>query len=199
MNNVDFIIIHGAPGTGKTTVAKIISEELKSPWIEFGTIPEFRYLTPDMPISMEDEQEIVFETLMATCKIYNKHGYKNFILTDFDFNDKKLLDVVEEFKDKNYLIINLFLSNDEIIKDRVLTRDNGNNFRDYESAIELNQRIINSPLLPNEYRIESSKPLEQVVADIYEIIKNYQKQNIEIQSGAGDYSDGKGEIKSGTK
>lgn len=195
MNNVDFIIIHGAPGTGKTTIAKILSEELKSPWIEFGNIPEFRYLTPDMPISMEDEQEIVFETLMATCKIYNKHGYKNFILTDFDFNDKKLLDVVEEFKDKNYLIINLFLSNDQVIKERVLNRDNGNNYRDYESAIELNKRIINSPLLPNEYRIESSIPLEQIVTNIYEIIKNYQKQNIEIQPGAGDYSAGKGKIK----
>ena len=46
MNNLDIIIIHGALGSGKSTTAKMLHEKLRSPWFEFGWIPEFRNLNP---------------------------------------------------------------------------------------------------------------------------------------------------------
>ena len=41
-NNYDIIIIAGAPGSGKSSVAKSLQEKLNCPYFEFGWIPEFR-------------------------------------------------------------------------------------------------------------------------------------------------------------
>ncbi len=38
---LDFIFIAGAPGTGKTTVAKLLQKRLKSPAIEYSWIRGF--------------------------------------------------------------------------------------------------------------------------------------------------------------
>jgi ribosomal-protein-alanine N-acetyltransferase len=39
INNPHLIIVHGAPGCGKTTIAKKLHERYKCPWFEFGWIP----------------------------------------------------------------------------------------------------------------------------------------------------------------
>ena len=61
---MDLIVIHGAPGCGKTTVAGLLHKHYKSPWFEFGWIPEFNHKNPHTEISFKEEEAMTFETLM---------------------------------------------------------------------------------------------------------------------------------------
>jgi hypothetical protein len=94
-----------------------LHERLKSPWFEFGWIPEFRNLNPHTDISCYDEEQISFENLVLVCKNYKKHGFHNVILTDI--NDKRMLDICNEFKDDNYIICTLYSDSDELIVNRI--------------------------------------------------------------------------------
>ena len=60
VNGVEIIVIHGAPGCGKSTVAALLHEQLNSPWFEFGWIPEFTNLNPCVSISSKLRGNIVF-------------------------------------------------------------------------------------------------------------------------------------------
>ena len=151
MKNIDIIVIHGAPGSGKSTTAALLHEKLRSPWFEFGWIPEFRNLTPHTEISWEQETEISFENLVLVVKNYVRHGFKNIIITDINF-DRQILSLPEVFDGLDYKLFMLYANNDTL-KHRILTRDNGNGYRDWEGAIKGNNFYTSRPLLPNETRI----------------------------------------------
>ncbi|MCL1858490.1 MAG: AAA family ATPase [Oscillospiraceae bacterium] len=151
MKNSDIIIIHGAPGSGKSTTAKLLHEKLRSPWFEFGWIPEFRNLNPHTEISFEQETEISFENLVLVVKNYIRHGFKNIIVTDINF-DSQILRLSEVFNGFDYKLFTLY-ANDDTLKNRILSRDNGNTYRDWESAIKSNSFLTSRQLLQNETRI----------------------------------------------
>ena len=60
---MDVILMNGAPGTGKTTVGSLLHEYYKSPWFEFGWIPEFRRLNPHTEISYEEWVDAIKATV----------------------------------------------------------------------------------------------------------------------------------------
>ncbi|WP_212974362.1 hypothetical protein [Bacillus sp. J14TS2] len=167
---MDFIIFHGSPGCGKTTMARKFHEYYKSPYFEFGWIPEFRSLTPSMNISQKQEEQLSFENLMLVAKNYNKHGYKNVILTDLD--DIRMIDIPNELGNYNYVIITLYVDRDEVIKQRIMTRDNGNHFKDWEQSLKTNALIQQRQKLPNEYRILNSRDdTEMTFKEIKDILE----------------------------
>ena len=151
MKNPHIIVIHGAPGSGKSTTAAILHEKLRSPWFEFGWIPEFRNLNPHTEISFEQETEISFENLILVVKNYIRHGFENIIITDINF-DSQILSLPEVFTGLEYRLFTLY-ANDDTLKNRILTRDNGNTFRDWESSLKTNSLLTSRPLLQNEKRI----------------------------------------------
>ena len=120
MDNLDIIVIHGAPGSGKSTTAALVHEKLRSPWFEFGWIPEFRSLNPHTEISFEQETEISFENLILVVKNYIRHGFKNVIITDINF-DSQILRLPEVFAGLQYKLFTLY-ADDEAMKKRVLLR-----------------------------------------------------------------------------
>ncbi|WP_028560169.1 hypothetical protein [Paenibacillus pinihumi] len=152
---VDFIIVHGSPGNGKTTLSKKLHEHYESPYFEFGWIPEFRMLAPSVRATQRQEEQLSFENLIAVAKNYNRHGYKNVILTDLD--DARMLVIPEVFAGYNYVILTLYVDQEELLKRRILSRDNGNGFKDWEQSINTNRLIQQRAKLPNEYRILNSR------------------------------------------
>ncbi len=158
------IFITGAPGTGKSTVAAMLHERLCCPWFEFGWIPEFRQLNPHTEISYEEEERMSFENLMLVTENYLRHGFENVILTDIreDFTDE----VREKFAGRLRVVI-LYSASDEVLRERVLTRDNGNEYRDADAAAEINQRFREREGKPDELRVRcDDKSAEEVAAAV---------------------------------
>ncbi len=95
MKSNKLIIAHGAPGCGKTTLAARLHKHFKSPWFEFGWIPEFTHKNPHTEISYRDEEQMSFENLMLVVENYICHGFENVILSDL--NDIRIFDIAQRF------------------------------------------------------------------------------------------------------
>ncbi|MCG7380816.1 MULTISPECIES: ATP-binding protein [Paenibacillus] len=170
--NIDFIILHGSPGNGKTTLSQRLHEHFRTPYFEFGWIPEFRALAPSVQITQKEEEQLAFENLMLVVKNYNRHGFKHIIITDL--NDIRMLDIPKEFEGYNYTILTLCSDQDEVIKYRILNRDNGNSYTDWETSIKMNSLIRGRNKLPNEYRIvNSSSDVETTFQEILKVLEKH--------------------------
>jgi adenylate kinase family enzyme len=97
----DLIVIAGAPGSGKTTVADLLHSTLKSPYIDFGYIREF-HLDRDWKDESPREEQMSFENLVYILKNYIRYGYKNIIV--IDLKDFRVQQIPELFADYSYLI-----------------------------------------------------------------------------------------------
>lgn len=158
------IFIGGSPGTGKTTVSKLLKEKLNSPYIDFGWLREF-HLDREWKNANETEEQMTFENLVFMLKNYIKHDYKNVIVTDL--LEKRIAQLHELFQPEEYKIFTLTVSDNKELKRRVLepTRDSG--YRDYEAAIAWNQRESDRENLLNETKIDTiDKTPEEVISMI---------------------------------
>ena len=133
------ILLIGAPGCGKSTVAAVLHQRLKCPWFEFGWIPEFRNLNPHLELSYEAEERLSLENLLLVTDNYLRHGFETVLLTDIRWEFTAQLQA--HFGDK-LRVVALYCDDDETIRHRVLTRDNGNEYRDAEAACAINRAIM---------------------------------------------------------
>lgn len=147
----DFIFIAGAPGSGKSSVAKTLQEKLNCPLFEFGWIPEFRN-TGEKIISYTEEESLAFENLVLVAKNYAKHGFKNVIITDL--NNDYIEQLPSIFSDYDFKIYTLRLQNKETLKQRVLEGSRSSEYRDWEKALEINDLLQKRPAFQNEVFID---------------------------------------------
>jgi len=164
----DFIFIAGAPGSGKTTITKLLQEKLESPSIDFGNLREF-HLDREWKKASTEEEEMSFENLTFILKNYAKNGYRNVIINDLqDFRVEQIPDIFGEY---DYIIISLVVSNDDELKKRVLTQAKDSGFRDFEKAIEWNKRIQERETLMGEHKLDNShNNPQQTVEQILELL-----------------------------
>ena len=157
------ILLIGAPGCGKSTVAALLHERLKCPWFEFGWIPEFRQKNPHTTLTWEEEEALSLENLLLVTDNYLRHGFEYIILTDIrePFTDM----VHSHFTEGSVCLVTLSAEDNNIIRDRVLTRDNGNDYRNAEEAAALNDVFRNRPLLPGEIRLFCDHMTAREIAD----------------------------------
>ena len=163
----NFIFIQSAQGAGKTTIARLLKEKLGSPYVDFDWIRDI-HLNKDWANANDAEEEMSTENLVFLLRNYEKHGYKNVIVGGFT---EKILYGVKEFK---YLIITLYLHDDEVLKKRVLTESRDSGFRDFERAIELNKKLRDESDFPNEQKIDSTEQTPEETANkIVEVINSH--------------------------
>jgi chloramphenicol 3-O-phosphotransferase len=170
---VDFIFINGSPGAGKSSVCELIQQDKSWPSIDFGCLRVF-HLNREWSNTSAEEEQMSFENLVFILKNYNRYGYKNILINDL--TDPKIQQLPnylshEEFK---YLIVTLTVSDDAILKQRVLepTRDSG--FRNFERAIEWNGMLKTRELYWNEVKLDNTKMTVKETADrILEIVVQF--------------------------
>jgi len=169
---VKVIVVHGAPGCGKTTVAGLLHQHLKSPWFEFGWIPEFTWRNPHTEISCRDEERMSFENLMLVTQNYIRHGFENVILSDL--NDIRMLDIAGEFQRTPHMIVALLTEDSDLLKQRILAREGENTYKDWPQAQRINGKITAREPLPNEVRIRvDHQSPEEVVARILALLEEH--------------------------
>ena len=147
-------ILRGAPGTGKTSLAAELHKTLHCPWFEFGWIPEFRQRNPHTEISYEEECSLSTENLILVVKNYFAHGFASVIVSDLE--DERIPDFADAFSGIADVRILTLECDDETRTNRILTRDNGNEYRDTEAAAEIAEKIRRTPYT-GERRLDSGK------------------------------------------
>lgn len=162
----DIIIFAGAPGSGKTTIGKILQAKLSSPLIDLGWLREW-HLDRSWSNASAEEEQMAFENLVFVVKNYLKHGYKNIILNDLQ-NDK-IEALTEIFKDTNFIVISLIVSDDEELRKRVSgNRDSG--FKDVEKSLEWNEGLKQITFLKEQKFDNTHTDPEAAAQQILDII-----------------------------
>ena len=151
-------LLRGAPGTGKSTLAAAMHEVLRCPWFEFGWIPEFRNCNPHTEISYEDEVTLSTENLILVTKNYFAHGFASVIVSDLE--DERIPAFAAQFSGLANVRILTLDCDDGTRTNRILTRDNGNEYRDTEAAASIAKRIRHTPY-EGECRLDSAKNTPQ--------------------------------------
>jgi dephospho-CoA kinase len=147
----DLIVIAGAPGSGKTTVADLLHGTLKSPYIDFGYIREF-HLDREWKDASPQEEQMSFENLVYIIKNYISYGYNNIVVTDLQ--DFRVQQIPVLFAGYKYLIATMIISGDDELALRIEKRNNG--WRDVKRALAWNKQIQERPLLIGEHRIDNT-------------------------------------------
>jgi adenylate kinase family enzyme len=148
----DLLIFSGAPGSGKTTIGELLQERLNAPLIDFGCLRQ-GHLNREWSNQSPAEEDMAFENLIFIVRNYLKHGYKNVILNDL--REDKIIALSQIFKDTNFVIISLIITDDEVLRKRVLgKRDSG--FKNAEASVEWNRKLRERETLPNEFKIDNT-------------------------------------------
>ena len=161
MLKYDLIVIAGAPGSGKTTVADLLHGTLESPYIDFGYIREF-HLDREWKNQSPREEQMSFENLVYILKNYIRYGYKNIIVTDLQ--DFRVQRIPELFAEHSYLIATMVITSDNELALRIRNRNDG--FRDAQRALAWNKEIQERPLVAGEHRIDNTHNEPKRTADM---------------------------------
>tara|TARA_Y100000310_G_scaffold333646_1_gene411616 strand:+ start:1159 stop:1656 length:498 start_codon:yes stop_codon:yes gene_type:complete len=163
----DLIFLSGAPGSGKTTIGKLLQKRLNSVFIEVGRIREL-HLNKTWNNATKKEEQMSFENLVFILKNYIKNGYKNIIITDL--KDERIQEIPKVFSRLNYKIISLIVKEDQELKKRVKgNRDSG--FKNSKEAVLRNKKLRNREAVSNEIKIDNTDlSPNKVVEEILELL-----------------------------
>ena len=160
------IVISGAPGSGKTTITKLLHQHFQSVMIEIGWLRQY-HLDPAWLKASPREEAMSFENLLFIIRNYIKHDYEYILINDLE--DHRVREMPTLFEPDQFVIISLVIKDDEILKRRVLDQDRDSGYRDYGTAIASNRALMDRPLLPNEYKFDNTSLAPEEAC--YKIIK----------------------------
>ena len=167
---LDFIFIIGTSGIGKTTLSRGLLEHYKTVVLEQNMVPEFISRDGVEEMTGELEERTCYENIKAMALCFHNLGYKNIIVTDLD--DLRTADIPIDFKNYKFITLKLVCSDLEQIQNQMKNRPNGG-LIDYDLQKKCNDKVIDRPLLPNEYVIDiTGKHEEAVLKEAISILQN---------------------------
>src|SRR5689334_22498128 len=138
------IVIGGAPGSGKTTITKLLHQHIQSVMIEIGWLRQY-HLDPGWLKASGDEEAMSFENLLFILRNYLKHGYEHILVNDLE--DHRIQQIPSLFEPNQFMIITLVVHDDQVHKQRILDPHRDSGYRDHVRAIALNHNLIARPSL----------------------------------------------------
>jgi hypothetical protein len=160
---LDYIFIAGSPGSGKTTISKLLRKKLGgTPLIDFGDIRVF-HLNDDWSNASEEEEQMSFENLLCILQNYKSHGYHNVIINDL--TDERVQQLPNVFAGSRFKIFTLTIE-DIVLRKRVLDPARDSGFRDVEAASKWNKKIRGRESVQNECKIDNSYDDPAKTADV---------------------------------
>src|SRR5215213_9952021 len=145
---LELIVIGGAPGCGKSTLAMQLRSVLRGPWIDFGKLREF-HLEPDWSNQSTDEESISFENLQGIIRNYVRHGYRNIVVDDLQ--EHRIQQVPQVLHDVAFQIVTLVVSDPSELRRRIVSRNAG--WKDAGAAIAWNQSVNDRACVDREQKI----------------------------------------------
>ncbi|PKN92184.1 MAG: hypothetical protein CVU44_16260 [Chloroflexi bacterium HGW-Chloroflexi-6] len=169
------VVIGGAPGSGKTTITKLLHQHFQSVMIEIGWLRQY-HLDPAWLKASSREEAMSFENLIFIIRNYFKHNYNYILLNDLEAY--RIQQIPSLFELNQFVIISLVVSNDEEHKRRILDPDRDSGYRDYTTAMAWNHALIERPLLANEHKFDNTHvDSEDACRQIISLIENQQRSN----------------------
>ena len=130
-----FVIINGAPGSGKSTTAKLL----------FETIPQSAYVDGDTLLAINPEEkndstrQIRYKNIAATAKNYHESGYKHVFISFVYMKSADLNEQIELLKDTDEVKVFSLITDEDTLRQR---HANDSATREpIESSIKLNESI----------------------------------------------------------
>jgi broad-specificity NMP kinase len=154
------IIIGGAPGCGKSTLAAQLRGLLRGPWIDYGRLREF-HLEHDWSNQSREEEAMTFENLLVIIRNYIRHGYTSIIVDDL--RDHRVQQVPSVLGDVSFRIVTLVISDPAELRRRIEARNEG--WKDTEAAVAWNQRVMERPCVAGECKIDVTDKSPGAVLD----------------------------------
>jgi predicted kinase len=145
------IVIGGAPGCGKSTLATALRAHFHGPWIDFGRLREF-HLEADWSNQSPEEETIAFENLVSIIRNYLKHGYANILIDDL--RDHRIRQIGGLFAENSAHVLTLFVSDPSELRRRIVTRNDG--WKNADAAIAWNQAVIDRAAGDREVKIDTA-------------------------------------------
>lgn len=149
----DLLVVAGAPGSGKTTIARLLHAELGGAYIDFGYLREF-HLDNGWSNASPREEAMAFENLLYVIRNYFRHGYAPVIVTDL--LDFRVQEIPVHFRHDDFVIATLVVHDDAELKRRVLIPERDSGYRDFASSLAWNRSLIERPAVQNEVKIDNT-------------------------------------------
>lgn len=149
----DLLVVAGAPGSGKTTIARLLHAQLGGVCIDFGYLREF-HLDNEWSNASPREESMAFENLLYVIRNYFRHGYRPIIVTDLQ--DFRVQEMPVHFRHENFLIATLVVHDDAELKRRVLIPERDSGYRDFASSLAWNRGLIERSPVQNEVKIDNT-------------------------------------------
>lgn len=149
----DLLVVAGAPGSGKTTIARLLHAQLGGAYVDLGHLREF-HLDNEWSNASPREESMAFENLLYIIRNYFRHGYRPVIVTDL--LDFRVQEMPVHFRHDNFLIATLVVHNDAELKRRVLIPERDSGFRDFATSLAWNRGLIERPPVQNEVKIDNT-------------------------------------------
>lgn len=151
MGNYDIILIGGAPGSGKSSVCKIIKAKLGNTWLDCGWLREF-HLNYGWKNKGRKEEQMAFENTVFIIKNYLKHGYRNIMVDDLQYD--KFMELRKIFPKRRILLVILTCKDSELKRRLLAPRESG--FDNVKMALKYNEQWKDCNL-KGQLKIDNSK------------------------------------------